>query len=400
MSPSELPLDPMTIVRELTALPHRGATTAQERKAAGILASHLERLGAAVEMQPFGTPKTYIVPTFWLIAGLISGLLLVPVAPWLALILVAVSGAMGLWYFDWRATPVSQLPPQGKSENVIGRAPRSAQAVEGRPQKKLILMGHYDSAPVSMLYLPSMVKNFRQSLRISLGLMMAAAVVAFLDVLGVGQPVVTWLRWALAVYFLGQGIVASIDFWRYGYTNGAADNATGAAVAVATADRLWRDPIPGWAVEAVLTGAEEANLVGARAYFLRHREELAPQHTYVFNFDNLGAGQLRIITRTGSITNVHYDNALVDAALETAASDPRFVDVKPGVWHTGDFDSLWFARAGIPSLTLSAQDQDGLIPNLHRPTDTIENVDATLPGHAVNFAEATVRRLAQVGAAS
>jgi Iap family predicted aminopeptidase len=108
----------------------------------------------------------------------------------------------------------------------------------------------------------------------------------------------------------------------------------------------------------------------------------------------LGAGQLKIITRTGSLIDVVYDNALVQAALQIAASDPRFADVKPGVWHTGDFDSLWFARAGIPSLTLSAQDEQGLIPNLHRPTDTFENVDPALPGLAVDLAEATARRLA------
>ena len=396
LTPSEHPLDPMTIVRSLTSLPHRGAATALERRAADILENHLQRLGAAVERQPFRTPKTYIVVTWWLIAGLVLGLLLIPAAAWWAFVLVVLSAGLALVYFDWRAVPVTLLPPQGTSENIIARAPQGADTDPPRSPKKLILMAHYDSAPVSMLYLPSMVKNFSQSLRMSLGLMVLAVVVALLDVLAIGQPIVTWLRYALVVYFLGQGVMSSIDFLRYGYTNGAADNATGTAVAVATADRLWRNPLPGWEVELVLTGAEEANLVGARAYYVRHREELSREHTYVFNFDNLGAGQIKIITRTGSITKVDYDNALVDAALATAGGDPRFAAITPGVWHTGDFDSLWFARAGIPSLTLSAQDQDGLIPNLHRPSDTIDNVDETLPAHAVDFAEATIRCLAEM----
>jgi len=395
-TPSERPLDPMTIVRDLAALPHRGTTTVQERRAADILESHLQRLGAAVDRQPFRTPKTYIGVTWWLISGLVLGLLLIPVASWWAFVFVALSAGLALLYFDWRAVPVTLLPPQGRSENIIGRAPSSKDTDEGGARRKLILMGHYDSAPVSVLYLPSMVKNFRQSLRMSLGLMVLAVLAALLDVVGIGQPFVTWLRWVLAVYFLGQGIMSTLDFLRYGYTNGAADNATGAAVAMATAERLWRNPIPGWEMELVLTGAEEANLVGSRAYYVQHRDEMDAQHTYVFNFDNLGVGQLKVVTRTGSITNVVYDNALVDAALETASSDPRFTDVTPGVWHTGDFDSLWFARAGIPSLTLSAQDKEGLIPNLHRPTDTIENVDETLPAHAVDFAEASIRRLAQM----
>jgi hypothetical protein len=390
----------MDIVRELTTLPHRGAATEQERRAGEILAGYLEHLGAVVERQPFRTPKTYIPVTWWLISGIVSGLLLVPVAPWLALILVAISAGLTLHYFDWRASPVSQLPPQGHSENIIGHVPSSdageAATTRGGSGKRLILMGHYDSAPVSMLYLPSMVKDFRRSLLVSLGLTAAAVVVAWLNVLGLGQPIVTWLRWLLIVYFLGQGILASIDYFRFGYTNGAADNATGAAVAMATAERLWRTPIPGWDIDAVLTGAEEANLMGSRAYYVANREELTPGQTYVLNFDNLGAGILKIIRRTGSVTNVEYSNSLVDAALETAAGDPRFADVASGVWHTGDFDSLWFARAGIPSLTLSAQDDLGMIPNLHRPTDTIANVDESLPLHAVDFAEATIRHLAEM----
>ena len=396
LTPSEHPIDPMTVVRDLTTLRHLGAATPLERRAADILESHLQRLGAAVERQPFRTPKTYIVVTWWLIAGLVLGLLLVPAAAWWAFVLVALCAGLALVYFDWRAVPVTLLPPQGTSENIIARAPQSADPEPAGAPKKLILMAHYDSAPVSMLYLPSMVQNFRQSLRMSLGLMVLAVVTALLDVLAIGQPIVTWLRYALAVYFLGQGVMSTLDFLRYGYTNGAADNATGTAVAVATADRLWRNPLPGWEVELVLTGAEEANLVGSRAYYVRHREELSRGHTYVFNFDNLGAGQVKIITRTGSITNVDYENPLVDSALATAGGDSRFADITPGVWHTGDFDSLWFARAGIPSLTLSAQDQDGLIPNLHRPSDTIDNVDETLPVHAVNFAEATIRRLAKM----
>jgi hypothetical protein len=383
-------VDPMDIVRELAALPHRGATTNGERRAADILEQRLKQLGADVDRQPFLTPKTYVTEVWWLIGGMLVGLLLLPALPWPAFLLVAATAALALHYFDWRASPVSLLPPRKQSQNIIARL-----AGRGQAQNRLILMAHYDSAPVSMLYLPSMVKGFRQSLRLSLGLMVVAAVVALLHALDVAQPLMGWLRWLLAVYFLGQGLMASIDYLRFGFTNGAADNATGAAVAIATAQHLWRNPISGWEVEVVLTGAEEANLKGSRAYLLANRHKLDPEHSYLLNLDNLGVGQLRIITRTGSLTDVLYSNALVNAALQTAASEPRFESVKPGVWHTGDFDSLWFARAGIPSLTLSAQDSEGCIPNLHRPTDTLTNVDATLPGLAVDLAAATVQRLAE-----
>ncbi len=383
-------VDPLGIIRELVVLEHRGATTDGERRAADILEERLKQLGATVDRQSFYTPRTYITEVWWLLGGMLAGLLFLPVAPWAAFFLVAAAAGLSLHYFDWRASPISLLPPRSQSQNIIARLPGREQT-----QNKVILMAHYDSAPASLLYLPSMVKGFRQSLRLSLGLMVVAVVVAWLYALGLAQPLVGWLRWPLAVYFLGQGAMASIDYLRIGFTNGAADNATGVAAAIATAQHLWRNPVPGWEVEVVLTGAEEVNLKGSRAYYVANRYKLDPEHHYVLNFDNLGAGQLRIITRTGSLTNVPYHNALVDAALQTAASEPRFDGVKPSVWHTGDFDSLWFARAGVPSLTLSAQDSQGCIPNLHRPTDTFANVDQNLPSFAVDFAAATIERLAE-----
>jgi hypothetical protein len=389
--------DPMKIIRALTELPHRGATTAEEQRAADILAEHLEKLGVTVERQSFRTPKTYIWQVWWLAGGLVAGLLLIPLISWFALAIIALCAGLALLHFDWRVTPVSLLPPRSISENIIGRYSPSANSdlMPSQEHRKLILMGHYDSAPVSLLYHPALVKSFRQSLLISLGLMVLAVCVSLLEILEVGQPMMVWIRYLLAGYFLAQMFLTSIDYFRYGYTNGASDNATGAAVALATAVRLWRNPIPGWDVELVLTGAEEVGMVGARAYYRAYKESLDPGRTYVLNFDNMGRGNLKIITRTGSISNVIYNNPLVDAAQMIADTDIRFEEVKAGVWHTGDFDSIWFQRAGIPSLTLAAQDEQGLIPDLHRPTDIIDRVDVTLPPFAVNFAVATIWYLAE-----
>jgi Peptidase family M28 len=392
-------VDPMNLIRELTSLPHRGATTVYERQAADRLQARLEALNADVERERFRTSKTYITHVYWIIGGLCSGLLLIPVLSWFAWGLVALSVVTALRYFDWRSTFVSLLPPPGFSENVIGRFPaKEAVDEEDRsesPKKRLILMAHYDSAPISLLYLPSMVKNFHQSLLISLGLMVAAALFALLELLGLGRPAVLWLRYVLVVYFLGQGALSSVDYFRFGFTNGAADNASGVAVAICTAERLWRNPLPGWDVEVVLTGAEETGMAGARCYYLTHREDLAEKEIFVFNFDNLGVGEVKIITKTGSLTRVSYDNPLVRAALETAAGDSRFGVIREGSWHTGDFDTVWYVRRDIPALTLSAQDDRERVPNLHRPKDTIENMDPLLPALVVDFAEATARRLAR-----
>jgi hypothetical protein len=382
--------NPMDIVKKLTSLPHRGAGTKMEKKAADLLEQYLKSVGASVEREAFTTPKTYIYEVWWIVGGITFGLMLISILAWLAVALVAFCTLSAFFYFDWRSSPLSHLPPKAISENIIAKFSSSAKA-----DKKVILMAHYDSAPVSMLYLPSMVQGMRRSIIIGLALMLLAVFTALFEAMNIGQPVIFWVRVSLILYFLGMGIMTGFDFFRYGYTNGASDNATGTAAAIVTRERLAKNPIPGWNIEVVLTGAEEAGMVGAKKYFQTHQTELDPENTFILNFDSFGQGDLKIIRRTGSLTDVVYNNTLFDTAFKITRENEQFHNIKQADWHTGDFDTIWFARAGIPSLTISAQDENGLIPYLHRKEDTIDNIDEKLPLFAVDFAETIVRHLAK-----
>lgn len=386
--------DPMDVVRELARLPHRGATTPEGAEAASILERRLEGMGASVRRHAFLTPRTYIPVLYWFLGGLVVGLLLGPAFRWTGLVIVAASAVTGLLFLDWRWTPLMLLPPLGRAENLVARH-RSAAGEDG--PRKVILMAHYDSAPVSLLYLPSMVKSFRQSMFISLGVVVLAVLLSALMALRAGPAWLRWFRWPLCAYFVAQGVLASVDFFRFGYTNGAADNATGVGVALATASRLWKNPVPGCQVEVLLTSAEEASLVGSIAYVRAHRKELDRSRTFVVNFDGLGAGDLRIVHATGFITTSTYENELTRAAMETARRDPRFASVKPADWHVGDFDSVNFLRRGCACLSLSAVTSEGVMPHLHRPGDVLANVDPRLPALAADFAEAAIRRFAAGG---
>ena len=86
--------DPANFLRDLCALPHRGAATPNETKAANLIAYALTGMGATVSREPFQTPKTYVTLVYWLIGGILTGLVLVPVTP-VAVGLVA--------YFAWLA---------------------------------------------------------------------------------------------------------------------------------------------------------------------------------------------------------------------------------------------------------------------------------------------------------
>lgn len=361
-----------------------------EKKAADILAKELTFAGVNVERQKFYTPKTYIWEVLWLTVLIAAGLITAPLFSWFSVAILIFCTVSSFFMFDWRASPLAFLSPKVPSENIIGEMKNRKPAAP--PKKQLILMAHYDSAPVSLLYLPSMVKNFRSSLMINLFLIVLTVPISISGVIYPENSPALWTGRILALYFLIQGGITAFDYFRYGYTNGAADNATGTAAAIVTAHRLWENPVPGMDVTLVLTGAEETGMTGAKHYF-NSQKGLSPDTTFVVNFDSLGLGNLKIITKTGSITTINYKGALIDSAVRTAASDNRFHGIKKASWHTGDFDTLWFARAGIPCLTLTAQDTNGLIPNLHRPQDVIDNIDESITRQAIDFAEALIREL-------
>lgn len=217
-----------------------------------------------------------------------------------------------------------------------------------------------------------MVGNFRNSLKINMMLIILAIVLTFLKLFFLENQNLEITIILLSLYFLIQMIVASFDFFRLGYSNGASDNATGVAAAIVSAQDLWKNE--NITTELVLTGAEEVGMIGAKAYYDTHKNNF-DENTFLINFDTLGSGELKIISKTGSLGDIVYQNRLTEILTMATKENPEFSHIKTGAWHTADFDSVWFQRGGIASVTLAALDQNGRMPNIHRETDVIENVD-------------------------
>lgn len=369
-------MKPNEIVEKLASFPHRGVNTIYESQTLDFLTQLFDN--QQVNKESFKTPKTYISVVWWLICGLALGMVLVNYNAFAGLALTILFVMMSFLYFNWYASPVTNFPPLVTSYNLVVKSPTE------KPKAKLLLMAHWDSAPVSLLYRPEMVGNFRKSLKMSLVLMMAALFVAIVQFIS-PTPLFQWISYGLALYFIIQGITGTIDFFRLGYSNGASDNATGVAAAIETAQQLWQMNLKNLEIELVLTGAEEVGMIGAKAYLKNHYKEF-DKNTFLINFDTLGAGNLKIINKTGSWGDIVYDNDLVKIAKETVSQKSTLKSVSTGAWHTADFDSVWFHRAGIPSVTLAALDQNGRMPNIHRPTDTLKNVDFTPMNQAIELA--------------
>lgn len=383
------------LLNDLTRLPHRGAATPCEREAAELLRQHLTELGAEVRLEPFRTPRTFVTVVYWLIGGLVLGLFLSrPESPsFLQGIGFALLGSAVVFswlYFNWRRSPVTRWPVQHTAHNVVGRWPATA----GQERvKKLILMAHYDTAPVSMLY-GSSQRTFRASLIFSLVLMLVAVLVGSLEgIFEYRAPWIDYARYGLMGYFLLQAFMGSIGYYLHGFTNGASDNATGVVAAIQTADRLRQNKPADVDLEVVLTSAEEVGYIGAFAYRDAHLSEWPAGKTAAINFDTLGAGKLTVIEQTGTVEVIQYNNLATDIARQLTRTEAFRDRTQLGRWHTADFDSVVFWRKNIPVLALCALDSNDEMPRIHRPEDTPEHLDLTPMHTAIDLAEVVCRQL-------
>ncbi len=372
---------PEEVVQKLASFPNRAVASEFEKPVQEYLKSLFA--GNSVEEQPFKTPKNYLTTVWWLILGMVAGLMLTYYFAWIGAAVTAFFAYAALTYFNWYPSPVSAFPPLVETKNLYVKStiPR---------KKRVMLMAHYDTAPISFLYTPKMVGSFRQSLVINQFVILASFLIALIYSIFQNE-IVGYVLWLLSVYFLIQLAVASFDFFRFGYSNGASDNATGVAAAVATFRQIQDHQLENVSVEVLLTGAEEVGMIGAKAFYEKYKNDF--QNTYVINFDTLGNGTLRLITETGSLTSIKYDNVLSKIGQEIIAENQNLKHVTTGAWHTADFDSVWFNRGGVPTVTLAALDENGRMPNIHRETDVLANVDFQPMHDAVVLAREMILKL-------
>ncbi|GIW25340.1 M28 family metallopeptidase [Meiothermus sp.] len=347
---------------ELCALPHRGSATALEAQAAQKLQDYLgQRLGSGIslETQTFQAPRSY-GPELILIS------LLLALGGWFGLWWLALLGALGFWaHFSGWWVPWRRFFDRYPSQNVL------AQTGQGR--KALVLMAHYDTAKSFFLYHPKQVRFFRRNFLINAALATALPFGAFL-------PVVSQV---LGLYFLVQAALLALREFKEPYVNGANDNATGVAVAVALFEELAQDPLPDYRVMLALTGSEE---VGAKGALYLARSGRVPTDALVLNIDNVGKGELFYATGEGMLVYHAYRGALLERAKATPGASPL-------AYRLAFFDTRPFAARGIPCLTLIRLEQ-GTPPNWHWPSDRPEGVEWAAVEETLNYARTLVRQLA------
>jgi len=364
----------------------RGSTTPQERQAAAYARERLEAAGLETHWEPFRAPVSGWRPfALASLAGLLS-VALVLLGGRLGAILggtvMAVATASVFLEMYFRRNPLRALVPWAESQNVWARVPAARQAT-----RRVLLVGHLDTHRTPWLFTsPARLKAFR--LITTVGIVgFVLGTLLFLAIGALGLDALRPWAWALAPLYLIV-LAATLQPDATPFTQGANDNASGAAVVLSLAERLAREPLARTEVWALASGCEEVGSYGAQAFADAHRADLPG--LLAISIDNVGgrgAGAC-YTTVEGMVFPLKPSPELLALAERLRAERPELnAYAKP--YTTLHTDATALMVRGVPSLSFVGLTPDGVIPDWHTVGDVFERVD---PG-AVETTEAFVLEL-------
>jgi len=137
----------------------------------------------------------------------------------------------------------------------------------------------------------------------------------------------------------------------------------------------------------VVTGAEEASLMGATALARDRAAQWDRSNTVVLALDGLCNGELRCYAE-GEVVPHPTPTWLADTLATVADSDPRYAGVRPYTIPAGGTDAFTFLAQGYDAVALGCVDPERGAPHhYHQMSDTPENLDPAEILLAVDFAE-------------
>jgi hypothetical protein len=332
-------------MRQVLAL-RREAGSPEAAAARDLVAAHLERLGFRVDRQRFAFAPSSLngFPVFG--AGLGGlGLLQLPLLTgaglpaWAAL--PALLGGLFLLAVIAYGIGLGWLPlAEGREdENLIATR-------DGVPVRRWIV-AHLDTK--------AQVQSMAGRLVAVWVIGVAAAVLLALAFARLAGPIPLAPAAGAAALAVIAGALAGRGRLR-GSTQGARDNGTGVAGALAAAEAL-TDPAAG----ILITGAEEFGLVGARAFVRDAGPRL--RAAVVVNLDTIDQeGEIALVSHDARGAGLAREQA---GRLSAAGLRGRTRRLPVGILT----DSLPFARAGVPAITIGRLTWRTL-RTIHTPGDT------------------------------
>ncbi|MFN8114353.1 MAG: M28 family peptidase [Solirubrobacterales bacterium] len=339
----------------------RRPTGPGESAAADALVERLRAAGIDARTEEFRGYSTFGAP-FGIVLGLAVLPALLPRRLRLSRLLASTLAVAGLLTEgSLRFAPLSSLLARGRSRNVVATIEPA-----GAAERTICLVAHMDTSRSGLIFHPRVVRWMPRWIAANSILVLVQGVLEPLAGRRPARKLLGAVRGALAgsLGLLAEREVRGVD------VPGANDNASGCGVVAALASRLAEEPLAATRVKVLITGCEESGTLGAQA----HRDSHETGEWLFLNFDNVGGpGTVRFLRREGVIAKWDADPGMIAAAQGVADRRPdlRMAPTDDPAGLT--YDSSPIHAAGGRALTISVQ--DGFIPDLHWPTDTVANVD-------------------------
>ncbi len=358
----------------------------EEKQGAKIIADQIQReLGASPRTETFKTPRHACISAIpWLGWGAFiafAGFYLSPIASLAISAFLLFFALTHIFYYSHLLDP---LFPKDQSQNVYAVIPPKS----GEAKYNVILSAHMDS---SWCWLHSYKNPNTMMIKTGLGvlsvviLMIVSIVtiiletstsISFMALSKVfanmsansysGKDIAIVIMYCLPVlclpgfYFLTQ----YLSYDKKIAAPGAMDNLSGVAMSIEVIKHFQNseDEIAKDAKFIVLgTGAEESGLIGAMAFAKAHKDdkELVTDNTYAINLDSFRDMEHFNVVKKDTLQFIPFDKELIELskqAIENCNLQSHIIE-NP----VGGSDSTAFAKAGIKTITLNAQDP--------RPTD-------------------------------
>jgi len=368
----------------------RGSTTTAEAAAAAYAWGVLDKLALSPRMQRFSSGTSQWRPFALAITLTLLAVAVYPLAgratAILATVLAATTLVSAYLELNFITNPIRWLLPKRPSQNVWTVIPPA-----GTPTRRLVLVGHLDTHRTPFVFRsPLHLKVFRVLVTAAFA-SMAALVLLYIAGSIVQSDIIYLISLAPAVLLI-LDLIMTVQPDMTPYTPGANDNASGAAIVLALAERLKDEPLANTEVWTVNSGCEEVGCYGAIAFLREHREKL--KDAYFITLDSVagpGSGPC-YITREGMTKPYRSDPTLVALADQIAADRPE-LGAYSKVMPLGFTEGAIGIKNGMPSLTFVNLRPDSVLPYWHLPDDIFENVDADVLARTQAFLWELLQRI-------
>jgi hypothetical protein len=379
-------VDPQQDIAQLVEFGGRAPGTDAERRAAQHLAGRLDEIGRESDVQPTKIwPRSGITHTIHALLGIVGSVLAVT-HPFIGALIAAIAVASVFGDLTGTFLLVRRLTGSRASQNVVS-------AAGGDKAGTLYLVAHYDAGRGGTVFgkLWEWRAAYSRRVRRPLGLyepffwsLVVVLACSVLRVVGIEATLVTVIQF-LATVVLIVAVPLLIDSAISDVSPGAADNASGVATALRLAER-YGGALEHLNVRVLFTGAQEAQMLGMRAFLKGHKDDLDAARTIFLNIDEVGNGTVRYVTREGYVFTYPYHPALVELCTEIAESDEEEGRFKARALKSRGASDAHAARsAGFPAISVSCLNALDRAPNHHRATDTPDQIDPEALERAYGF---------------